>query len=312
MPSYLQLLRESIIPVDEIKLAQYSKVLASLTTMLPRILSSGAKAVVLIASREYGRSVIRDGTVGKEASLRHILEELSRNSSWSVEVYGKDEGSGKTYLLVRECPIRQVCAFEGLEIGGLPCLITKGVLEGYIKKLAGVAVSISTVQTGPNACLYSCVSRGGGSLSSEPFKIYDVVRRGEEYVNHVGKDLRGLVLSLTKTVEKSAGSGALPVLRFSNRKYGSLRAGLYPEARDLAEAVNYLSQEVLLNVRLEEGDLLTISDCPFRELNSDIICGSLSGFIEGFLSSSAGVKVRVIKQVRGSPCSIKLKIVGEG
>ncbi len=308
MPSYLWLLRKSIIPADEAMLAQYSKVLASLTTVLPRILSSGAKGIVLIASRKYGRSIISRGALGEKVSFRRLLEELSRNSSWSVEVYGKDRGSGGVYLLVRECPIRQICAFEGLEIGGLPCFMTKGVLEGFIEKFTGVTVSINTVQTGPNACLYSCSPRGGESISSEPFKIYDLVRRGEEYVNQVKEDLRGLIISLIETVEKGAGSGALPVLRFSNRKYGSLRAGLYPEARDLAEAVNYLSQEIMLDVRLEKDNTLIITDCPFREMKSDIICHSLSGFIEGFLSSSAGVRVRVIKQVRGNPCSIKLKV----
>ncbi len=308
MPSYLWLLRKSIVPADETRLAQYSKVLASLTTMLPRILGSGAKGIVLIASRKYGRSIISGGALGGKASFRCLLEELSRNSSWSVEVYGKDRGSAGVYLLVRECPIRQVCAFEGLEIGGLPCFMTKGVLEGFIEKFTGLAVSVNTVQTGPNACLYSCSPRGGGSISSEPFKIYDLVRRGEEYVDLVRKDLRGLMISLTETVEKGAGSGALPVLRFSNRRYGSLRAGLYPEARDLAEAVNYLSQEIMLDVRLEKDSTLVITDCPFSELNSDVICRSLSGFIEGFLSSSAGVRVRVFKQVRGNPCSIKLKV----
>jgi len=308
LPTYTNLFTESLVPLPRerlAKLAQLSKALASLTSLMPRILGSSASSLLAIAARRMGRELARE----KHETLSQALAELSRASAWRVELlsYGGSEAT----LVVRECPVRQVCFFEGMSVGGALCATCRGLLEGYIHSALGVATVVATLGAGPNACVCRVRPRFGG----EQLRVGEVrgVSEGwkqglESYVDKVEGCLSRLIELTYQVLEKGVGRQAIVALSFSARRFGAMRSLLYERCSDLECVARALAREVELPVRAR-GSSIEIEGCPIKRLGLDGVCRSLTAFIEGFASELLGKSVRVSSFRRGDPaCVIDLEV----
>lgn len=298
----MRMLRQSIVDLplsNTYRLIQLSKALSSITSLLPRILGSSAGTLILMASRRYGREL----NIAISNSLKKALIDFSRSTSWGVEVYSSS--SEVTYLLIRECPIRQVCYFEGFDVGGLLCNVTRGVIEGYLSRVLNKNVVANYRQLGPNACLYEVRGRSVPlGVREGRFKIYEyVVREGVEYAKLVEDDLKGVIKLISDLIRRCVGKQAFITLNFSSRRYGLLRSSLYSRCGSTECALEVLNEE--LGFISQCGiNYVCIRDCPLSELGIDELCTSMIKFIEGFLTGVTGKEV-VVRRVReGGMCKL--------
>ncbi len=306
MPTYYQLLRRSLVPVSDDKqrkMKLYSRLLAALAYELPKLLGMGAGSLLAITARRLGASI----AAGPVEGFNEALKEISRKTSWSMETYSVNDSA--VSVIVRDCPVRQVCMFEGLPIAEtVLCRIAKGVIEGYVGKSMGVPVEAEPKAHGPNACLYLVRPRSSKRISgASRFHIYrEIEEAPEEYARRVLEDLTSLASSLSELVERAAGPGAAAALRLSSKRYGGLRARLHPMTPRLEDAASLLSKELGLDVAVEAGRLV-IKGCPLHGLGRELLCSSVKAFVEGFLSEATGSSVRILGVERGAgECVIHL------
>ena len=307
MPTYYQLLRESLVPVSDEKLKRmklYSRLLAALVAELPRLLGMGASSLLAITARRIGEEI----ACSEVENLNDALRCISRSTAWSMETY---RVNGSTVdVIVRDCPIRQVCMFEGLPIGGtILCNIAKGLLEGFVKKSLNTAVKATPTATGPNACLYRVEARTGSRLpGASRFHIYrELSETSEEYAERVEKNLALLLERLAGLIERAAGPTAVAPLRLSSKRYGGPRARLYPRVGGMEEAVKLLAGETGLSLRVDGGNIV-VEGCPLRSMNKTVLCESMRAFIEGFLSEAVGRPLHVSHAgSTGSTCMLAVR-----
>ncbi len=145
------------------------KVMAALNAQ-EEILGRGVLAIMYQNGRDVGL------TEGKKldcadqlATALQVIRSSPWGQVWTIELWRdqgqagdvfEDQGKQCSWLVWRECPIRQVCITEGVAQDGAMCRISYGLFAGILSAVLQKKVDIVPVAVGPNACKKKVIWRG--------------------------------------------------------------------------------------------------------------------------------------------------------
>ncbi|MCP4228768.1 MAG: hypothetical protein GY771_01285 [bacterium] len=127
------------------------------------IIGRGTGGVLYQAGKDVG---ITDGKCRDRTDDIVTAVDLIKRASrdvWNVEVWTdadkddvvfKEEEYNKIHAIFRECPIRQVCISQGIEMDGGMCKLAYGYYAGLLSSILEKKVNLKTIEAGPNSCKY--------------------------------------------------------------------------------------------------------------------------------------------------------------
>ncbi len=153
----------------EASLSALMKVMAALNAQ-EDILGRGVLASMYQNGRDVGlaegKKLDRADTL---ATALDVIRQSSWGRVWGIELWRdkgqpddcfQDQGKQCSWLVWRECPIRQVCLTEGVKQDGAMCRISYGLFAGILSAVLDKKVDIAPVAVGPNACKKKLIWRG--------------------------------------------------------------------------------------------------------------------------------------------------------
>lgn len=124
--------------------------LLSMAEVFKRTLGGSLPAVGTMAGRTLARHLPRyRAPESLEEAL--TLAAAQFKPAWSLDAVVDGE---ELTITVTDCFVREVCASQGLELGGELCVLFYNYLAGYVGKMASARLRLNDAERGPERCIY--------------------------------------------------------------------------------------------------------------------------------------------------------------
>lgn len=126
--------------------------LLSVATVLKDIVGTGLAPVGLMAGRSLASQLPR---YRPPRDLKEALE-LARGEfspAWALEF--QHDGNGSLQVEVGGCVVRDLCAQEGIPLGGELCVLFCNYLSGYLGRMAKEKLRLEGAERGSSGCSYT-------------------------------------------------------------------------------------------------------------------------------------------------------------
>jgi NAD-dependent dihydropyrimidine dehydrogenase PreA subunit len=87
-------------------------------------------------------------------SFEEVLELMKEQFSPTWDLSVSQNGNDSLCIDVGECFVRDVCKKEGIELGGELCTLFYNYLAGYLSKMGGVRLRLTSADRGAKQCTY--------------------------------------------------------------------------------------------------------------------------------------------------------------
>ena len=142
-------------------LATLGALTAALSKASGKLLGRSANSIMYLSGSDMGH--LEGQKLDRSDDLQQAIAIAMRAElrGWGIELW-KDadqadflvpEGDSHwTWLVFRECPVRQVCLAHDMEMGDSLCHLSHGYLAGVLSEVLGKKADLSLEHAGTNAC----------------------------------------------------------------------------------------------------------------------------------------------------------------
>ncbi len=123
--------------------------LLSIAAVFRQTLGGSMPAVGTMAGRTLANQLPR---YRKPESFQEALEMASNQFSPSWDLNFSVEGDQLT-ITTKTCFIRELCAKEGIDLGGDLCVLFYNDLAGYLGKMSGMRLKLESMEPGSSQCV---------------------------------------------------------------------------------------------------------------------------------------------------------------